>query len=88
VSASAEPRRGRSADSVAGYIATFSIFLAAIAIVYRPVRLAPAAAVVALVAAGMAGKRSNRIVQIAIGMAVVGWLAGMIVAVTTNRPLW
>jgi hypothetical protein len=80
--------RGNRADVVAGYLATFAIFLAAIAAVYRPVRLAPAAAVIALVAAALAGRRSSRIAQLAIAAAVLGWIIGMTFAVTTERPLW
>jgi membrane protein DedA with SNARE-associated domain len=85
---SAQEARRNPTEIVAGYLATFSIVISGLAIVYRPVRLAPIAAVVALTAAGMASGRSKRITQIAVGAAVVGWLAGMIAAVVTDNPLW
>ena len=78
----------RVADVVAGYLAVFSMFISGLAIVYRPVRLAPAAIVLALFAAAIAGERSQRVVQIAIFAGIVGWLLGMTAAVVTDNPLW
>ena len=78
----------RTPDIVAGYLATLAIFVSAVAIVYRPVRLAPAAMVVALVAAALAGPRSERLVQASIAAGAIGWVAGMAFAVWTNNPLW
>ena len=78
----------RVTDVVAGYLAVFAIFISGLAIVYRPVRLAPAAIVLALFAAALASERHQRIVQIAIFAGIVGWLLGMAAAVVTDSPLW
>lgn len=85
---SASEARRNPTEIVAGYLATFAIVISGLAIVYRPIRLAPIAAVVALTAAAMATGRSKRITQIAVAAAFVGWLGGMIAAVVTNNPLW
>ena len=78
----------RVPEIVAGYLAAFSIFISGLAIVYRPVRLAPAAIALALFAAVLTGERTQRLVQIAIFAGVVGWLLGMTAAVVTEKPLW
>ena len=89
MSAVPQPRdRASAADIVAGYLATLAIFVSGLAIVYRPVRLAPAAAVVAIVAAALAGPNSSRLAGFAIAAAAVGWIVGMTVAIVTNNPLW
>lgn len=80
--------RTRVTDIVAGYLAVFAIFVSGLAIVYRPVRLAPAAIVLALFAAALAGERSQRLVQLAVLAGIVGWLLGMAAAVVTDTPLW
>ena len=78
----------RVPEIVAGYLAAFSIFISGLAIVYRPVRLAPAAIALALFAAVLTGERTQRLVQIAIFAGVVGWVLGMTAAVVTEKPLW
>jgi len=80
--------RGRQVESVAGYLAALAIFVGAIAVVYRPVRIAPFAIVIALLAAAMATGRSTRITQFAVAFAAVCWFAGMTAAVITGNPLW
>jgi hypothetical protein len=85
---SATDARRNTTEIVAGYLAAFAIVISGLAIVYRPVRLAPVAAVVALTAAAMATGGSKRITQVAVGAATVGWVAGMIAAVVTDNPLW
>ena len=79
--------RERPAEIAAGYLAAISLAASAIAIVYRPVRLAPFAILVALVAAGMAGRRS-RLPALAVAFATLAWLAGMTIAVLTSRPIY
>jgi len=73
---------------VAGFLAAGAIFLALYGIVQRPVRIEPAAAVIALVAAGMAGPRQRRIAASAVVIAACGFILGMVVAVLTSNPLW
>jgi ABC-type Mn2+/Zn2+ transport system permease subunit len=77
----------RRADMIAGYLCAFSLALAGIAIVRSPGLLAPAAIVVALVAARMT--ESHRTLA-AISVAVAGssFFLGMLVAVWTDNPIF
>jgi len=81
-------RQPGAGDIVAGFLAAAAIAVAAIGIAYRPVRLGVPAIVIALVAAGMAHGRTERLAGIAVGLATACWVAGMIVAVLTSNPLW
>jgi hypothetical protein len=83
----AQVGRDRPGETVAGFLAAAAIFAGSLAIVYKPVRLAPAALIVALIAAGIGG-RHQRLAAIAVGVVTVGWIAGMIVCVITERPLF
>ena len=78
----------RPSSIVAGFLAAAAIFLAFYGIVQRPVRIEPAAAVIALVAVAMAGERQHRIAATALAMAGVGFILGMTVAVLTGHALW
>jgi hypothetical protein len=81
---------GRStgaADSVAGFLAALAVFAGAISVAWYPGRVGPAAMLVALVAAGMAGSQ-RRLVGASLAIVTVCWLAGMIVAVVTERPIF
>jgi hypothetical protein len=73
---------------VAGFLATIAIFVALIGIVRYPVRIDPAAAVIALVAAGMAGPRQRALAATAVVFVASAFFLGMAVAVVTNHPLW
>ena len=77
----------RSADSVAGFLAAFSLALSGIALVRQPGLLAPAAVLVALVALRMSEAR-RRMAGIAVLVGGVAFLVGMSVAVVTNTPLY
>ena len=77
----------RPAEVVAGFLAAIAIFAAAIALAYRPVRIAPFAILIALLAAGMGG-RHERLATFAVGFATVCWVAGMMIAVITEAPLF
>jgi hypothetical protein len=81
-------RRRNPTEVVAGYLAVFAILFSGLALVYRPVRLAPIAAVVAITAAALASGHSKRLTQFAVGAAVVGWIGRMTAAVVTGNPLW
>jgi hypothetical protein len=83
----AADRRDRPAEVVAGFLAAVAIFAAAVAVVYRPVRVAPAAILIGLVAAGMGGRHA-RLAAFAVAFATVCWIAGMIVAVLTGHELF
>jgi hypothetical protein len=61
--------------------------LSFVAMVYRPIRLAPFALVVAFVAVAIGG-RHERLASFAVAIAALGWLVGMTGAVITENPLW
>jgi hypothetical protein len=85
---SAEPvERSGAVDTVAGLMAALAIATASLGIVYKPVRVIPIAILVALVAVGIGG-RNTRLAAIAVFWGAVCWVAGMTIAVLTERPLW
>ena len=59
----------------------------AIAVAYRPVPIGVFAIFVSLVAAALADS-NRRLAAAGVAIASCGFLAGMIVAVITSRPLW
>ncbi len=79
--------RQSPADAVAGLLSAAALFTAVIAVAYRPVRVAPFAIVVALVAAGMS-ERHGKLAQAAVVISTVCFVAGMIIAVVTRNPLF
>ena len=84
---SSDAHRWSTADTVAGFLATLSIFASAIGLVWHPMRLIPAAILVALIAARMSA-RNERVAFIAVIVGVVGWTVGMAIAVITENPLY
>ena len=80
--------RTSAAEAVGGFLAAASIALSAVAIVYRPVRLVPFALVIAFIAVGLTSGRHARLAAFAVGVGAAAWLAGMIVAVLTGKPLF
>ena len=81
-------RREGHGESVAGFLAALAIFMSLIAVARTPVKIAPVAILVALVAVGMAQGRSQKLAAWALVAAGAGWLLGMTIAVTTDRPLF
>jgi hypothetical protein len=79
--------RTRPAEVASGLLASISLAASAIALVYRPVRLAPFAILIALIAVGMAG-RESRLAPFAVAAGTICWLAGMTIAVVTGNPLY
>ena len=84
---SSDAHRWSTADTVAGFLATLSIFASAVGLVWRPVRLVPFALVLALIATRMSA-RNERIAWYAVVAAVICWTAGMTIAVVTENPLY
>ncbi len=85
---SSEPiRRSGHADTVAGFLAAFSIFFAAIGVFYKPFRLIIPAILLALIATGIGG-RNARLAQMAVFTCVICFVLGMTVAVVTKHSLW
>jgi hypothetical protein len=74
-------------DAVAGLLAAASIAASLVGLAYRPARIVPFAAVVALIAAGMSARHS-RLAQAAVATAGACFVGGMILAVVTNNPLF
>jgi hypothetical protein len=79
--------RGEAAETVGGFLASAAIFVSGVALVYLPGRLAPAAMVLALVAAAIGGRHS-RLAAFALLAAGVAFVVGMTIAVATDRPLF
>lgn len=81
------PDRTLPAQVVAGYLAALAIFGGLTAIVYYPGRIGLAAIVVAFVAAAI-GHTIRRLTALAVAVATLGWLGGMIVCVFLDRPIF
>ena len=79
--------RWSTADTVAGFLATLSIFASALGLIWRPLRLVPFAILIALIAARMSA-RNQQIAFYAVIAGVICWTAGMTIAVVTKNPLW
>jgi hypothetical protein len=77
----------RPGEAVAGFLAALSLAASALALGYRPVRLAPFAILIALIAAGMGGRHS-RLATAAVAGGALAWLVGMTIAVVASRPLY
>jgi len=80
-------RRDTPAELVAGFLSSMAIAVAAIGVAYKPVRLIPAAFVLAVVAAGIGGPH-RRLAAVAVGVATVAFVVGMTIAVWTSNPLY
>jgi hypothetical protein len=77
----------RPADVVAGFLATLAIFVSAIGVIWRPLRLIPLAILLALIAAGMSA-RQQRLAFTAVLIGACCFFLGMVVAVVFKKPLW
>ena len=75
-----------SAEVFSGYMAALAIFMAAIAVVHKPLVLSVAALLLALVATVVGGGR--RLNAFAVGAATTGFVLGMAVAVLTGNNLY
>jgi hypothetical protein len=81
------PDSAPASQYVAGFLATAAIFAGIVGIVYYPGRVGAGAILVALAAAAMGGFQS-RLAAWAVGIATVCWVAGMIVSVVFERPVF
>jgi hypothetical protein len=95
---SLEETRGErlsATDTIAGLLAVASIVLSGVAMGLglllqldaRPARLAPAAIVVAVVAARMSSRFQSLALKAAL-FAALAWIVGMTIAVVTEAPLF
>jgi hypothetical protein len=78
----------RPSETVAGYLASVSIFISLISLAWHPLRLIAPSIIVALIAAGMGGARNQRLTFAAVMIAAACFFFGMTIAVVTSRPLW
>jgi hypothetical protein len=72
---------------IAGFLSAIAIFAGFVAVVYYPGRVGAGAIVAALVAAAMGGFQS-RLAAWAVAIATAGWIVGMIVSVSLERPVF
>lgn len=84
---SAVPQAHRRADTIAGFLCAFSLALSGIAVVRDPGLLAPAAIIVALVAARMT-EAHRTLASVAVAVAGLSFFFGMLVAISTNSSLF
>ena len=84
---SAVEHRTADRDRVAGFLCAFSFALSGIALVRHPGLLAPAAIVVALVAARMA-EVHRTLAAIAVLVSGIAFFFGMVIAISTDTPLY
>ena len=75
------------AEIAAGFLAAISLTASVVAVVYEPVKLAPFAILVGLIAAGL-GRRHSRLAAAAVAAGTIAWLVGMTIAVLFSRPLY
>jgi len=77
----------RRADTVAGFLCAFSFVLSGLALVQRPGLLAPVAILVAFVAVRMT-EAHRMLAAAAVLVSGLAFFFGMIVAITTDTPLF
>ena len=82
-----ELERPGHGETIAGYMSAAAIFIAAMAVVVRPLPRAVAALLLSLVATGIGG-RWGRLHAVAVGAATVAFIVGMTIAVVAGRPLY
>jgi hypothetical protein len=75
------------ADMVAGFLCAFAFALSGIALVQRPGLLAPVAILLALVAVRMT-QAHRTLAGVAVAVAGLAFLFGMIVAIVTEKPIY
>jgi Domain of unknown function (DUF4383) len=74
-------------DNLAGFLAAAAIFVAAIGVAWRPLRLVPAAILLSLIAVGIGG-RNERLATAATFIGAACFVLGLAFAVVTSHPLW
>jgi hypothetical protein len=77
----------RRADSVAGFLCAMSLALSGIALARQPGLLAPAAILVAIVAARMTNTHRT-LATFSVATATLAFFFGMVIAISTDNPLY
>jgi len=80
-------RRAVVNEAIAGFLAAIAFFAAPVGVVYHPGRVGTAAILVALVAAGIGGFQ-RRLAAWAVAITSLCWLAGMILSIVLDRPVF
>ncbi len=78
----------RPSETVAGFLSAMAIFVSLVGIAWHPLRLILPSLVIALVAAGMAGRPGRRLPLAAVLICAACLFFGFTVAVATSHPLW
>ena len=76
-----------ASEYVAGFLATIAIFGGLVGIIYYPGRVASGAILVALISAAIGGFQS-RLAAFAVAITTLSWLAGMIISIALERPIF
>jgi hypothetical protein len=74
-------------ETVAGFLCAFSLTLSGIAVARTPGLLAPAAIILALVAARMT-QRHQTLAAFAVAASALAFFFGMLIAISTDSPLY
>jgi hypothetical protein len=82
----AQPARSW-ADPLSGLFAAMALFFGLIALAYHPLTISVAAFLLGLLSVLMSA-RHERLAGIALGVAGLCFVAGMTIAIVTDKPLW
>jgi Domain of unknown function (DUF4383) len=74
-------------ETLGGLLAAAAIFVAAIGVAYRPLRLVPLAILLSLIAVAIGG-RNTRLATAATFICAACFVLGLVFAVVTSHPLW
>jgi hypothetical protein len=83
-----EDDRASPAETAAGFLAAISLTASMLALVYKPVRLAPFALLIAFIAAALAKDHNRKLAGAAVAVATIAWLVGMAIAVIWSKPIY
>ena len=82
----AQPAR-RWADPLSGIFAAIALFFSLLALAYHPFTVSVAAFLLGLLSVLMSAKH-ERLAGIALGVAGLSFVAGMTIAIVTDKPIW
>jgi hypothetical protein len=75
------------ADPLSGLFAAMGLFFSLLALAYHPLTVSVAACLLSLLSLLMSS-RHEKLAGLALGVAGVCFVAGMTIAVLTDKPLW
>jgi hypothetical protein len=77
----------RLADPLSGLFAAMALFFSLVALAYHPLTVSVAAFLLGLLSVLMSS-RHERLAGLALAVAGVCFVAGMTIAIVTDKPLW